>query len=89
MGNRVFDADYADGSLWIAYWGKRRFEVISGTGRTVVKSLDEPWLPHAIAADGRSAFMLASTIAPGEDQGIRPSLWQLRDGSLTLLWGDR
>jgi hypothetical protein len=88
MGNRVFDADYVDGSLWIAYWGKRRFEVIRGSTRTVVKSFEEPWLPHAVAADGGSAFMLASTIAPGDDQGIRPNLWRMKDDSLDLLWGE-
>jgi hypothetical protein len=86
MGNRVFDADHADGSLWIAYWGKRRFEVLRGDARTVIKSFDAPWLPHAVAVDDRSAFMLASTIAPGGDGGIRPSLWHLKDDSLRLLW---
>lgn len=87
MGNRVFDADHADGSLWIAYWGKRRFEVIRGGARTVVKALAHPWLPHAVATDGRSAFLLASTIAPGEDLGIRPGLWQFKDGTLSVLLG--
>jgi hypothetical protein len=88
MGNRVFDADHADGSLWLAYWGKRRFELIKGTNRTIIKSFDDPWLPHAIAADGRSVFLLASTITPDGGQGIRPNLWHLRDDSLELLWGE-
>lgn len=89
MGNRVFDADYADGALWIAYWGKRRFDVITGGTRTVVKAFEAPWLPHAVAVDGGSAFMLASTIAPGSDQRIRPNLWRMKGGVLDLLWGKR
>ncbi|MBU1310075.1 MAG: hypothetical protein KKE30_11160 [Gammaproteobacteria bacterium] len=88
MGNRVFDADYEDGSLWIAYWGKRRFEVIREGARTVVKSFDKPWLPHAVAADGGAVFMLASTIAAGDDQGIRPNLWRMKNNALELLWGE-
>ncbi|MBU1621552.1 MAG: hypothetical protein KJ556_16575 [Gammaproteobacteria bacterium] len=88
MGNRVFDADYVNDSLWIAYWGKRRFEVIRGSTRTVVKSFKEPWLPHAVAVDSKSAFMLASTISPGDDSGIRPNLWRIKDDSLELLWGE-
>jgi hypothetical protein len=88
MGNRVFDADHVDGSLWIAYWGKRRFDVINEGARTVVKAFEAPWLPHAVAAVGGTAFMLASTIVPGGDQGIRPNLWRMKNDSLELLWGE-
>lgn len=35
---------------------------------------------------GGSAFMLASTVAPGIDRGIRPALWRMKDDSLGLLW---
>lgn len=85
MGNRIFDVAYSDGILWIAYWGKRRFDFIDGESRTVIKSLEAPWLPHAIAANNRTVFMLASTIAP-ELYDIRPNLWRMQEGKLDLIW---
>ena len=88
MGNRIFDADYCADSLGIAYWGKRRFDVIKTTSRTVLMSFNQPWLPHAVACDGNITYMLASTLEPGHERGIRPNLWRLKDGVLDRLWGE-
>lgn len=84
-GNRLFDADYAAGSLWLAYWGRRRFERhTDAEGRQVLLQLQAPWVPHGIAFGGGAAYLLASSIEPGTS--IEPRLWRWQGGTARLLW---
>ena len=48
--NQIFDADYKNGNLLFAYWGKRTFEWInkSGTRQTLLEQ-SKPFTPHWVA----------------------------------------
>ena len=84
-GNQLFDADLGAGGLWVAYWGRRRFERHDAGGRRrVLLQLQAPWVPHGVAVNGHEAFMLASSIEPGV--GIEPRLWRWKDGRARLIW---
>lgn len=88
MGNIIFDADYTDGGLYLAYWGKRRFDVISDVLRETIVSYQSPWIPHAVAAEGNTVYMLTSTLYPEPNQRINPSLLRMHDDQIELLWGE-
>lgn len=48
--NQVFDADYYQGALLIAYWGRRTFDLIDTEGnRTVLLQENAPFTPHWVA----------------------------------------
>lgn len=86
MGNRIFDAAYDASELWLAYWGKRRFDVVGMNGRKTIFEFNPPFLPHAVAAGSQKAFCLASSLDPGND--IHPQLWMLDKQGLQLIWGE-
>lgn len=89
MGNRVFDATYHAGNLYIAYWGNRRFEMISPDGqRRVLKQYDPDshWLPHSIVVHNDKVYGLASYMKPND---IRPQLLQFEVTHTQLVWGDK
>lgn len=88
LGNRIFDADFNDGDLWIAYWGKRRLDLINGNAREVIKTFNEPFLPHAVGAKGDKVFILTSTISPYVNQQILPNLWKYENNNSELIWGE-
>ena len=84
-GNRIFDADFGHGGLWVAYWGQRRFERYTDKQAPIlVKQLASPWLPHAVAAGKQDAFLLASSVDPG--RAVRPRLWRWKEQGLELIW---
>lgn len=61
--NQIFDADYKDGTLLIAYWGKRSFETVDGNGnRTVIKQEKEPFTPHWVAFFGSNRLLFSSKL---------------------------
>ena len=86
-GNRISDADFSNGTLFLSYWGKRRFEMIKNGKRNIIKSYNSPWVPHHIAVDGSKIFMLSSTIAPDITDSIEPSLLLVENGKLEIIWG--
>ncbi len=88
-GNQIFDSDYSNGKLWLAYWGHRKFEFLEGENRTTIKQFESPFVPHAVAVDTQNAFVLASTIDPGTTQDILPNLWRFSNNTLQLIWGDK
>jgi hypothetical protein len=87
-GNRISDADFINGTLYISYWGKRRYDVLNKGIRETIMSLSSPWVPHHVALGGTKIFMLASTIAPDITNKIEPSLWLMENGNFELIWGD-
>ena len=87
-GNQIFDVDYVNESLYMAYWGKRSFDIIKNQKRDVLLSFNSPWVPHHIAAGDSKIFMLSSTLAPDVTSNIEPSLWLIEDDKFELIWGD-
>jgi len=48
--NSIRDIDYANGSLLLAYWGKRSFEIIDHKNvRKTLLNQEKPWVPHWVA----------------------------------------
>lgn len=86
-GNIIYDIDYGNGQLLIAYWGKRKFDLIKDGNRTTLKELFHPYIPHSALINGDEYFLLASTIAPGEFNEINPVLWRIHNGKTELIWG--
>lgn len=87
MGNRIFDIAYSEDNLWLAYWGARRFDVIRGAKRETIANFNNAFLPHAVASANDEAFVLASTIEPGNDVAIEPLLFRFKNKTMTLIWG--
>lgn len=59
--NQIFDADFKDGELLLAYWGKRSFVSFfqNGTQKTIVQ-LKEPFVPHWVAFYGNEKLLFSS-----------------------------
>lgn len=82
--NMIFDADYLNGKLVIAYWGNRSFELFSGRNeRKILKKFDPPWAPHWVAFEGKTVYLFASCIEAGKNP--RPQLLKY-DEKLTEVW---
>lgn len=61
--NQIFDADYKNGELLLAYWGKRTFEIINNKGakRTIIQQR-EPLVPHWVAFYGDDKLLFSSKL---------------------------
>ncbi len=87
-GNRVFDLDYSNECLWVAYWGKRRFDRWMDTETfETIHQLEKPFLPHGVVTSQHDVFLLASSLDPGVE--ITPRLWKWREDQRTLIWSDK
>lgn len=61
--NGIFDIDYYNGELLMAYWGKRSFETISNAGeRKVICQLEQPYAPHWVAFLGNEKLLFSSKL---------------------------
>ena len=89
--NQVFDLDYREDSLLIAYWGNRSFEMISaGDHRETLLQQEEPFVPHWVAWRGNDALLFSSEL--DFSQGLNPMpqlLLMTPDGKSTILWNVR
>ncbi|EAR10680.1 hypothetical protein [Reinekea blandensis] len=86
MGNRLFDATYANNQLSLAYWGGRQWLTVRHNTRQILHQFQPPYLPHQVAADGDTLYILASTLDPGHVDGIQPQLLRWQAGSITQIW---
>jgi hypothetical protein len=61
--NQIFDIDYQNGELLLAYWGNRSFDTIrrNGQRKTIIK-FDEPITPHWLAYFGDKKLLFASQL---------------------------
>jgi len=61
--NQVFDVDYYNDELLVAYWGQRSFYSIDAAGnRKRIEQLKEPFAPHWVAFFGKKKLLFASKI---------------------------
>lgn len=61
--NQIFDADYKNGQLLLAYWGKRSFELVNekGVQKTIIQQT-EPFTPHWVAFLGNEKLLFSSKL---------------------------
>lgn len=61
--NQVFDADYKDGELLLAYWGNRSYVVMADTGGSeeLLKQAN-PLVPHWVAHYGEGKLLFSSKL---------------------------
>ncbi|RMG30746.1 MAG: hypothetical protein D6730_02155 [Bacteroidetes bacterium] len=87
--NQVFDVDYHHGSLLIAYWGKRSFEVIDSLGqRRRLLQLAAPLAPHWVAFFG-SEYMLFASALSFEGSNPLPHLLGLSEKGTRPVWVEK
>lgn len=61
--NQIFDADYSNGELLLAYWGKRSFDIIDSKGkRKTLIQQTEPLTPHWLAFWGKEKLLFSSQL---------------------------
>lgn len=83
--NSVFDADYHQGKLLLAYWGNRSFELIDKTGqREVLIQQKEPLVPHWVAFDGEKKLLFSSVMV-FDGSNPKPFLLQ-KDQEVWNIW---
>lgn len=83
--NRVFDMDYRNGKLLLAYWGKRSFIEIDGRGRVVeLNRLTGGYVAHWVAIGKGESFLFASVANPPDP--IVPMLLQVKQNETLLIW---
>ncbi|EAR14789.1 hypothetical protein [Robiginitalea biformata] len=85
--NQVFDADYRDGELLLAYWGMRQYKVIHPDGRQeVIRQLEDPLTSHWVAYSNFGKLLFASRLVfTGETP--RPDLVRITDaGRILSVW---
>ena len=59
--NQIFDADYSNERLLVAYWGNRSFELIGKEGkRENILQLQPSWAPHWVAFRENDLLLFAS-----------------------------
>lgn len=85
--NQVFDADYRNGELLLAYWGRRQYKVIRPDGRhIVIRQLEAPLTPHWVAYSKFGKLLFASSLVfTGETP--KPDLVRItEDGRTRPVW---
>lgn len=61
--NMVFNADYANGELLLAYWGRRSFDLINASGkRKIIFQQSEPYTPHWVAFWSKEKLLFSSQL---------------------------
>lgn len=59
--NQIFDADFKDGELILAYWGKRTFISLLGNGsKKTIMQVNKPFVPHWVAFYGNEKLLFSS-----------------------------
>ena len=85
--NQIFDSDYDNGELLLAYWGNRSFDIIdeSGHRRTLVQQSD-PLAPHWVAFSGNKLLLFSSELI-FDGSTPKPHLVIYNNENEKLIWG--
>ncbi|OMP32339.1 hypothetical protein [Mangrovimonas sp. DI 80] len=85
--NKVFDVDFQEGQLLMAYWGRRSFEMIDAQGNkhTLYQHIP-PFTPHWVAFMGKDQLLFASELT-FNGSTPKPNLIKLSStGRSTKIW---
>lgn len=83
--NNIFDADYSNEDLLIAYWGNRSFDLLRESGRTQLSKLDAPRVPHWVAFY-KEGWLLFDSEMRFDGTNPMPKLYYLKGEHLKLIW---
>ncbi|NJN26450.1 MAG: hypothetical protein HC819_10965 [Cyclobacteriaceae bacterium] len=88
--NRIFDADYANGALLIAYWGSRSFDLINASGkRQIIVQQTEPLTPHWVAFWKNEKLLFSSKLI-FDGSTPKPHLVMSNEiNELSVIWNPR
>jgi hypothetical protein len=85
--NQIFDLDYNDGELLLAYWGNRSFEVIKRGGkREKIIQLSEPLTPHWLTYIGNQKMLFASEMKMDGSNPKPHLLLQKKNDEIVEIW---
>ena len=84
--NMICDVDYRNGSLYLAYWGMRTFQMIhEDDSREDLYTPDTGFVPHWVLAHQNGIFLFSSQLNPPDP--ILPELVFLdNSGDTKLIW---
>lgn len=85
--NQLFDADYRNGKLLFAYWGKRSFELVNEKGNhQIILKQTEPFTPHWVAfLDNKKLLFSSKLVFDGSTP--KPHLVLLNEkNDKTVIW---
>lgn len=87
--NQIFDADYNNGKLLLAYWGNRSFELIDESGkRQTIEQQTEPLVPHWVAFLGNEMLLFSSKLI-FDGSTPKPNLLLLKSpNNKKLIWSN-
>lgn len=85
--NQVFDIDYQNGELILAYWGNRSFDIIDRNGqrKTIIK-FDEPVTPHWLTYFGGKKLFFASKLIMDGSTPKPHLLMQNEEDQIINIW---
>lgn len=88
--NRIFDVDYKDQQLLIAYWGKRTFETIDKNDlRSSILQQKEPLTPHWVTYYNNTMMLFSSRLTFNNNESPRPLLLQYdKQKKMREIWTD-
>ena len=85
--NQIFDADYKNGELLLAYWGKRSFDVIEpNERRKTILQLKEPLVPHWVAFYGNKKLLFSSRLQFNGETPKPNLLLYKSDKEISSIW---
>lgn len=86
--NQIFDADYRNGQLLLAYWGNRSFDLIDDNDRrSTLLKLAAPFTPHWVAFYEDKQLLFSSKLV-FDGSTPRPRLVLMGVGEQQLVWNE-
>jgi hypothetical protein len=88
--NIIFDADYQNGELLLAYWGKRSFDLIDkNKKRRIILQQSDPFTPHWVAFQNKERLLFSSKLI-FDGSTPKPHLTLLNDSNNKIvIWNSK
>lgn len=85
--NQVFDIDYQNGELLLAYWGNRSFDAIHSNGqRKTIIQFENPITPHWLTYFGDKKILFASALIMDGSNPKPHLLMQNEENKIKKIW---
>lgn len=85
--NQIFDADYHNGELLLAYWGNRSFVIVEeGIHKKTIVNQKKPFVPHWVAYYGKDKLLFSSELV-FDGRNPKPRLMLYREKNIVeAIW---